>query len=86
MSLGVIGGICGIAAVVGGFLLFVIRLSVSVSGSLRENSIAIKTLTDYLEKQDHRNDEQDKVLDDHEVRLVEIETVHKVNGCNHAEP
>lgn len=81
MSIGVIGGIFGIMAIVGGFLLFVIRLSVSVSGSLRENSSAIKTLTDYLEKQDHRNDEQDATLRDHEGRLIEIETVHAVKGC-----
>jgi hypothetical protein len=81
MILGVVGGLCGIAAVVGGFLLFVIRLSVSVSGTLRENSGAIKTLTDYLEKQDKRNDEQDVTLKDHEGRLIEIETVHKVKGC-----
>lgn len=81
-----IGVLTAVAVAVAAFLAFIIRLSVSVSGSLRENSTAIKTLTDYLEKQDHRNDEQDKVLDDHEVRLVEIETVHKVKGCNHAEP
>lgn len=81
MSIGLLGSILGIAVIVCGFVLFIIRLSVSVSGSLRENSSAIKTLTDYLEKQDHRNDEQDVMLRDHEGRLIEIETVHAVKGC-----
>ena len=86
MSAEWLAAVAAIATIAGGVLLFIIRLSVSVSGTLQENSGAIKTLTDYLEKQDRRNDEQDKVLDDHEGRLIEIETVHKVRGCTHAEP
>ena len=81
-----VGVIISGALLVGGFLLFVVRLSMNVSGSLRENAGAIKTLTDYLEKQDKRNDEQDDALKDHEVRLVEIETTHKVKGCINARP
>ena len=76
-----IGVLTAVAVAVAAFLAFIIRLSVSVSGTLRENSGAIKTLTDYLEKQDRRNDEQDITLRDHEGRLIEIETVHKVKGC-----
>ena len=76
-----IGVLTAVAVAVAAFLAFIIRLSVSVSGTLRENSGAIKTLTDYLEKQDRRNDEQDVTLKDHEGRLIEIETVHKVKGC-----
>ena len=76
-----IGVLTAVAVAVAAFLAFIIRLSVSVSGTLRENSGAIKTLTDYLEKQDRRNDEQDVTLRDHEGRLIEIETVHKVKGC-----
>ena len=76
-----IGVLTAVAVAVAAFLAFIIRLSVSVSGTLRENSGAIKTLTDYLEKQDKRNDEQDVTLKDHEGRLIEIETVHKVKGC-----
>jgi hypothetical protein len=76
-----IAAVAALATIAGGVLLFIIRLSVSVSGTLRENSGAIDRLTEYLVKQDKRNDEQDKTLDDHEVRLVEIETVHKVKGC-----
>lgn len=81
MSAEWIAAVAALATIAGGVLLFIIRLSVSVSGTLRENSGAIDRLTEYLVKQDKRNDEQDKTLDDHEVRLVEIETVHKVKGC-----
>ena len=81
-----VGVIISGALLVGGFLLFVVRLSMNVSGSLRENAGAIKTLTDYLEKQDKRNDEQDKKLEDHEVRIGNIETVHVVKGCINARP
>lgn len=81
MSAEWIAAVAALATIAGGVLLFIIRLSVSVSGTLRENSGAIDRLTEYLVKQDNRNDEQDKTLDDHEVRLVEIETVHKVKGC-----
>lgn len=76
-----ITAVIAIATISGGVLLFIIRLSVSLSGTLQENSGAIKTLTDYLEKQDKRNDEQDVTLKDHEGRLIEIETTHKVKGC-----
>lgn len=86
MSAEWVAAVAALATISGGVLLFIIRLSVSVSGTLRENSGAIDRLTEYLVKQDKRNDEQDKTLDDHEVRLVEIETVHKVKGCVHAEP
>lgn len=81
MSAEWIAAVAALATIAGAVLLFIIRLSVSVSGTLRENSGAIDRLTEYLVKQDKRNDEQDKTLDDHEVRLVEIETVHKVKGC-----
>ena len=81
MSAEWIAAVAALATIAVGVLLFIIRLSVSVSGTLSENSGAIDRLTEYLVKQDKRNDEQDKTLDDHEVRLVEIETVHKVKGC-----
>lgn len=81
MSAEWIAAVAALATIAGGVLLFIIRLSVSVSGTLSENSGAIDRLTEYLVKQDKRNDEQDKTLDDHEVRLIEIETVHKVKGC-----
>lgn len=62
-------------------IVFIVRVSVSFSVALSGNTEAIKTLTDYLEKQDKRNDKQDEAIEDHEVRIVRIEQTHKVKGC-----
>lgn len=68
----VVLAIIAIGGVIGAF----IKVSVAVQG----NTQAIKTLTDYMTKQDARNDKQDEKLEDHEGRLVKIETVHELEG------
>jgi hypothetical protein len=66
LALGVAG------TIVGAF----IKVAVAVQG----NTEAIRTLTDYLDKQDARNDKQDSKLEDHETRIVKIETVHEIEA------
>jgi hypothetical protein len=66
LALGVVGTLIGVF----------IKFSVSVQA----NTQAIKTLTDYMTKQDARNDKQDEKLEDHETRIVKIETVHELEG------
>lgn len=68
----VVLAIIAIGGVIGAF----IKVSVAVQG----NTAAIKTLTDYMTKQDARNDKQDEKLEDHETRIVKIETVHELEG------
>lgn len=68
----VVLAIIAIGGVIGAF----IKVSVAVQG----NTQAIKTLTDYMTKQDARNDKQDEKLEDHETRIVKIETVHALEG------
>lgn len=57
-----------------------IRVSVAVSG----NTQAVNTLSEFLERQDARMSRHGEKLDDHEARIVEIETIHKVRGCAEA--
>ena len=81
MDWGAVGTVGGLLVIGGGFILFIVKLSLYIAGTLQGNTAAIKTLTDYLEKQDRRDDEQDKILNAHEVRIGNIETVHEVKGC-----
>lgn len=72
----------GIAAfgLVGAVVAALIRVSNAVAG----NTAATAALSDWLDKQDSRLTEHGKQLDDHESRIVSIETVHRVRGCDEA--
>lgn len=88
MDRGAIETISGLLVIGGGFILFIVKLSLYIAGTLQGNTAAIKTLTDYLEKQDKRNDGQDEVLKEHgdiiakhSEELSVIKTIHTVKGC-----
>ena len=54
------------------------------SGAVTKNTAATENLTAWLKTQGAALRRNDDRLDDHEGRLVEIETVHKVLGCEKA--
>lgn len=68
-----------------------LALMVTIGGALLKFSSAVAKLTismdnlnDWLKSQGARIDEHDGRLDDHESRIVEIETTHKIRGCEKA--
>ena len=71
-----IGTIILALGVAGSIIAAFVKVAVAVQG----NTQAITTLTEYLDKQDKRNDKQDEKLEDHETRIVKIETVHELEA------
>jgi hypothetical protein len=58
---------------------------IKVSTALSKNTDAIERLTDVMDKQDARIGELDDAIDDHEGRIVAIETIHRIRGCDEAQ-
>jgi len=55
---------------------------IKVSTALTKNTMAIERLTEVMDKQDARIGELDEAIDDHEGRIVAIETIHRIRGCD----
>jgi len=55
---------------------------IKVSVALSKNTDAIERLTDVMDKQDAKIAELDETIDDHEGRIVAIETIHRIRGCD----
>jgi hypothetical protein len=54
---------------------------VNIKGAVAANTQAIKSLTDYMDRKDKHDDDQDKQLSNHERRITRIETTHEIKGC-----
>lgn len=80
-----IAAICAVATIFGTVMAFLIKTMLGVSSTINGNTNAINTLTEYMEKQDKKNTEQDETLENHEGRLIKIETVHELRGCAEAD-
>jgi hypothetical protein len=68
-----------------GMLGSIIVALVKVSTALSRNTDAIDRLTEVMDKQDARIGELGEVIDNHEGRIVAIETIHRIRGCNDSE-
>ena len=60
----------------------IVTVLVKVSTALSRNTDAIDRLVVVMDKQDARIDAIDMAIDDHEGRIVAIETIHRVRGCD----
>ena len=60
----------------------IILVLIKVSTALSRNTDAIDRLTDVMDKQDARINAIDMAIDNHEGRIVAIETIHSVRGCD----
>ena len=60
----------------------IILVLIKVSTALSRNTDAIDRLTDVMDKQDARINAIDMAIDNHEGRIVAIETIHRVRGCD----
>jgi len=65
-----------------GMLGSIIVALVKVSTALSRNPDAIDRLTEVMDKQDARIGELGEVIDNHEGRIVAIETIHRIRGCD----
>jgi hypothetical protein len=63
----------------------IVVVLIKVSTALSKNTDAIERLTDVMDKQDARIGELDDAIDDHEGRIVAIETIHRIRGCDEAQ-
>lgn len=54
---------------------------IKVFTALQRLADATERLIETMDKHDDKLSKHDEILDDHEVRIVRIETVHKVKGC-----
>jgi hypothetical protein len=68
-------------ALVGSVVAALVKNATAIAGI----TAATRQLSGYLEKQDTRLDSHGRRLDNHESRIVAVETVHKVRGCAEAE-
>lgn len=63
----------------------IVVVLIKVSIALSKNTDAIERLTDVMDKQDARIGELDDAIDDHEGRIVAIETIHRIRGCDESQ-
>lgn len=79
MSETVIMGILSIAVIIIGALITVL---INVFVALQKNTSATDRLIGAMDKQDTRLDKIDFELYNHNERLGNIETIHKIKGCD----
>jgi len=60
----------------------IVLVLVKVSTALTKNTDAIERLTEVMDKQDARIRDLDDAIDNHEGRIVAIETIHRIRGCD----
>ncbi|RPI63104.1 MAG: hypothetical protein EHM48_02980 [Planctomycetaceae bacterium] len=60
----------------------IVTVLIKVSTALSRNTDAIDRLTGVMDKQDERIGKLDSAIDNHEGRIVAIETIHRVRGCD----
>lgn len=64
----------------------IVVVLVKVSTALTKNAIAVDRLTDVMDKQDAKLNEHNELIGDHEVRISNMETIHKLRGCDGENP
>lgn len=79
MSAEIVIGIVSIAVVVIGALITVL---INVFMALQKNTSATERLVEAMDKQDARLDKIDLAIYDHNERIGNIETIHKIKGCD----
>ena len=77
-------GLTGLA-MVSASIIFLVRAFMGLSAVMQKNTDAIDRLNMTIDKQDARIGDIDNTIDDHEVRISNIETIHKIRGCDREE-
>ena len=74
--------VIGIVAICVTIISALIGVMVKVAIALTKNTTAVDQLIKIMDGQGAKLSELDEAIDDHEGRIVAIETIHRVRGCD----